>query len=146
MGKTTITMSKKEVLRAGLVEAALAGRITNQQGATALDLTPRQLQRLKARFRAEGAGGLVHRTRGQPSPRRLPEAVRLRIGMLRETTYTDFNDCHFADVLPAGDDLVLRVSRATVHRLRRARRLPAKHRRRGVVRVDATTPARGLFS
>lgn len=123
-------MSKKEVLRAGLVRAALAGRITNQQGATALDLTPRQFQRLKARFRAEGAPGLAHRSRGQPSARRLPEAVRHRIGVLLETTYADFNDCHFADVLAAGDDPSLRVSRGTVRRLRRARGLPAKHRRR----------------
>ena len=35
-------MSRKEVPRAGLVKAALAGRITNQQGATALHLSVRQ--------------------------------------------------------------------------------------------------------
>ena len=52
-------MSRKEVPRAGLVKAALAGRITNAQGATALRLTVRQFQRLKRRFRADGAGGWV---------------------------------------------------------------------------------------
>lgn len=44
----TFTMSRKEVPRAGLVEAALAGRITNAQGAAALGLTVRQFQRLKS--------------------------------------------------------------------------------------------------
>ena len=39
-------MSKKELPRAGLVKAALSGRITNRQGATALHLTIRQFQRL----------------------------------------------------------------------------------------------------
>ena len=37
--------------RAGLVKAALAGKITNQEGARALRLTVRQFKRLKARFR-----------------------------------------------------------------------------------------------
>jgi hypothetical protein len=38
----TLTMSRKEAPRAGLVKAALAGQITNQQGASALGLTTRQ--------------------------------------------------------------------------------------------------------
>ncbi len=47
-------MTSKEVPRAGLVKAALAGRITTPQGATALHLSVRQFQRLKQRFRAGG--------------------------------------------------------------------------------------------
>jgi len=71
----TFTMSRKEVPRAGLVKAALAGKITNQEGARALRLTVRQFKRLKARVRRQGLRGLVHRRRGQPSPRRLPAAL-----------------------------------------------------------------------
>ncbi len=58
-------MSRKEVPRAGLVKAALAGRITNAQGAAALRLTIRQFQRLKGRVRTEGAytGEAEHRDR-----------------------------------------------------------------------------------
>ena len=40
----TFTMSRKELPRAGLVQAALAGRISNREGATALHLTTRQFQ------------------------------------------------------------------------------------------------------
>jgi hypothetical protein len=40
----TFTMSRKEVPRAGLVKAALAGKITNQEGARALRLTVRQFK------------------------------------------------------------------------------------------------------
>src|SRR2546422_7746886 len=58
----TFTMSRKEVPRAGLVKAALAGKITNQEGARALRLTVRQFKRLKARFRRGGLRGLVHST------------------------------------------------------------------------------------
>ena len=39
----TLTMSRKEVPRAGLVKAALAGKITNQEGAQALPLSGRSV-------------------------------------------------------------------------------------------------------
>src|SRR5436190_749611 len=67
----TFTMSRKEVLRAGLVRAALAGKITNAEGAGALHLTVRQFKRLKARVRTEGVAGLPHRARGRPGRRHL---------------------------------------------------------------------------
>jgi hypothetical protein len=126
----TFTMSRKEVPRAGLVKAALAGRITNAQGAAALHLTVRQFQRLKRRLRADGARGLIHRGRGRPSARRLPESVREQIGTLLQATYAGFNDCHLADKLAALEPPSLRVSRATVRRIRRALGLPAMRRRR----------------
>jgi transposase len=125
----TLTMSRKEVPRAGLLKAALAGRITNQQGATALGLTTRQFQRLKVRFRTEGARGLLHRARGRPSPRRVAPEVRARIGQLLRTTYAHFNDCHLTDKLREAED-GLHVSRATVHRIRHSLGVPPKHRRR----------------
>jgi hypothetical protein len=71
-------MSRKEVPRAGLVTAALAGKITNQEGARGLRLTVRQFKRLKARVRREGRRGLLHRRRGQPSPRECPPPSALR--------------------------------------------------------------------
>jgi hypothetical protein len=42
-------MSRKEVPRAGLVQAALAGRISNREGARGLHMSIRQFQRLKGR-------------------------------------------------------------------------------------------------
>src|SRR5215470_1453935 len=95
----TVTMSRKEVRRPGLLKAALAGHVTNAQGAAALHLSIRQFQRLKGRYRAEGAWGLFHRRRGQPSPRRLPPDVRDRVAELLRTTYQQFNDCHAAEKL-----------------------------------------------
>src|SRR3989441_12597831 len=131
----TFTMSRKEVPRAGLVKAALAGKITNQEGARALRLTVRQFKRLKARVRREGLRGLVHRRRGQPSPRRVPVALRTQVVTLMTTTYAGFNDVHLTEKLQQLH--ALPVSRATVRRIRlalgrpphRQRRAP-KHRRR----------------
>ncbi len=121
-------MTSKEVPRAGLVKAALAGRISTQQGATALHLSVRQFKRLKGRFRAGGARALLHRARGRASPRRLPPAVRQRAAALLQTTYQGFNDCHVWEKLREVEGVSL--SRESVRRIRRALGLPAKHRRR----------------
>ena len=129
-------MSRKEVPARGLVKAALAGKITNQEGARALRLSVRQFKRLKARFRREGARGVVHRRRGRPSPRRFPPALREQIVTLMTTTYAGFNDVHLTEKLQ--ELHALPVSRATVRRLRlalgraaprRAPRAPAPGRR-----------------
>ena len=67
-------MSRKEVPRAGLLKAALAGKISNAQGALAMHLSVRQFQRCKVRFGAEGPRGLLHRLRGRPASHRLRQA------------------------------------------------------------------------
>src|SRR5262245_28431205 len=131
----TLTMSRKEAPRAGLLEAALDGRITNAQGAASLGLTIRQFQRLKLRFKAEGVAGLTHRARAQPSARRLPAPVREQIGALLQTTYAGFNDSHFTEQLHQLADPTLHVSRATVRRIRQALGVrPTRRRRRGPAR------------
>ena len=57
-------MSRKEVPRAGLLKAALAGRLTNAQGGRALGLSVRQFRRLKRRFREEGTAACSMRCAG----------------------------------------------------------------------------------
>ena len=121
-------MSRKEVPRAGLLTAALAGKLTNDEGAGALHLSVRQFIRVKQRFQADGAPGLCHRLRGRASPRRLPADIRARVATLLQTTYVDVNDCHATEKLREVEGLL--VSRASVRRIRRALDLPAKHRRR----------------
>src|SRR3990172_9156548 len=124
----TVTMSRKEARRPGLIQAALAGKITTAEGAHALEISLRQFRRLKARYRAEGTRGLLHRLRGRPSPRALDLEVRDRVAELVQTTYHELNDCHCTEKLQELEGLP--VSRSTVRRLRRALGLPPKHRRR----------------
>jgi hypothetical protein len=74
-------MSQKELPRGGLVPAAVAGRISNREGAEVCN-DPRQFQRLKQRFRVGGAGALRHQARGRPSHRRLPVTVATQAQVL----------------------------------------------------------------
>ncbi|MGH7394520.1 MAG: helix-turn-helix domain-containing protein, partial [Candidatus Methylomirabilales bacterium] len=117
-------MSRKEARRPGLVQLAVAGKITTAEGARSLDMSPRQFRRLKVRYRAEGVRGLVHRRRGQPSGRGLDVERRDRVVELVQTTYRDFNDCHCTEKLREVEGL--EVGRDTVRRLRRALGVPPK--------------------
>ena len=121
-------MSRKELPRAGLVAAALAGRITNREGAAALHLSARQFQRLKERFREAGAPALRHRGRGRLSHRRLPAALTAKVQALLTDRYVGFNDTHATEKLREVEHLP--ISRESVRRLRRALGLPSVHRRR----------------
>jgi len=124
----TFTMSRKELPRPGLLAAAVAGRITNREGARALHVTPRQFQRLKQRFRVGGALAVRHQGRGRPSHRRLPAPVCAQVQALLQDRYAGFNDTHLTEKLREHHGLA--VSRESVRRLRRALGRPAVHRRR----------------
>src|SRR3970040_2399792 len=124
----TLTMSQKEAPRIGLLKALVARRVTGREVALALDVTVRQGWRLKRRFEAAGGEGLLHRSRGRPSLRRLAARLRQRVSQLLTTTYRDFNDCHATEKLPEVEGLA--ISRPTVRRLRQALRRRLAGRRR----------------
>src|SRR2546425_566472 len=135
----TFTMSRKELLRAGLVKAALARRITNRQGATSLRLSVRQFQRLKRRFETGGDAALRHQSRGQPSSHRVPAALRTKATTLMTTVYAGFNDVHLTEKLREVEQLPL--SRESVRRLRLAAGRPAQRPRRAPRYRRRRTPA-----
>lgn len=121
-------MSHKEARRPGLVQAALAGKVTNAEAALALGLSVRQFRRLRAAYRATGVQGLLHGNRGRPSPRRRPEAERIRIATLMSDRYAGLNDCHLTEKLREVEQV--QVSRETVRRLRQAAGITPVRRRR----------------
>ena len=128
-------MSSKEAPRPGLLRAARDGKITNREGATALGISVRQFRRLRRRFEQGGNAALVHRSRGRPSPRRIPEAIRRRVSRLIQGRYAGFNDCHLTEILEEHEGVSL--ARESVRRLRmelglgaKRRRRPPRHRRR----------------
>ena len=78
-GEDRITMSGKELRRVHVIRQVLDRKLTQVKAATVLGLSPRQVRRLVTRVRQEGDGGLVHRGRGQPSNRRIPEGHKTKI-------------------------------------------------------------------
>ena len=131
----TFTLSQKELQRVAVIAQCVKGNLACARAAELLALTPRHIQRLKARYRHGSAAALAHASRGRPSPRRLPEPVRQRIVCLARTRYVGFNDHHLCEKLTEQEGFSL--SRETLRRLlRRAgigsprKRRPPAHRQR----------------
>ncbi|TWC74040.1 helix-turn-helix protein [Burkholderia sp. SJZ115] len=73
-----VTISMNELQRVKVIESVVEGRLTGVRAAEQLGLTERQVSRLKRRFEAAGAAGLVSAKRGRPSNRQLPMNLRAR--------------------------------------------------------------------
>lgn len=120
-------MGRREARRLGLIQAAIDRKVTNREGAQALELSLRQFKRLRSRVARLGAAGVVHGNRGRQSPRRLVATVREAVQELLTQSIARLNDCHIADLLETRG---VAVSAASVRRIRNELGLAAKRRRR----------------
>ncbi len=132
----TFTLSQKELNRVAVIADCVKGTTSVRRAAALLAVSPRQVKRLKGRYRRGGAAAMAHAGRGRASPRRLPEPVRQRILQLARTTYVGFNDHHLAEKLrevqaiPIGRETLRALLRAAGIGPPRQRRPPAHRQRR----------------
>jgi transposase len=109
---TVVLMSKAELSRVDTLARVEHGELSAAAAASLLGLSARQVFRLLARFRAEGAAGLASRRRGRPSNRRLPASVREAALAVVHERYADFGPTLAAEKLAASHDI--RLSRETL--------------------------------
>jgi hypothetical protein len=121
-------MSRKEVNRPGLLKALVAGQLTNRQVAGGLRLSVRHVQRLKRRWQAAGAVGLVHRRPGPAVPAAAGAGAPAAGGRLDADVLPGLNASHLTEKLHEVEGLTL--CRESVRRIRRALGVPAKQPRR----------------
>jgi transposase-like protein len=86
----TLMMSSKERLRLELAGRVERKELTVVNAAQLARISHRQMQRICKRHRAEGDGGLVHRSRGRHPNNRLPDKIRLEVVSLYQEKYGDF--------------------------------------------------------
>ena len=86
----TITMSRKETARLGVIEQASKGELGQADAASRLGISIRQVKRLVKRFRESGAQGLVSRKRGKPSNNKLDPTVVQQVQAIVQENYSDF--------------------------------------------------------
>jgi transposase len=85
-----LTMSTTEIDRLQILQKIMEHRMTQAAAAHALGLSYRQVKRLMARFRRQGAAGLVSRKRGKQGNRRLPAIYKEHVLDLVREHYSDF--------------------------------------------------------
>jgi transposase len=128
MRRETFHLSQKELQRVAVISACVKGELACARAAELLDLTPRQIKRLKTRYRQGSSAALAHASRGRPSPRRLPEPTRARILKLARTRYVGFNDHHLCEKLCEVERLS--IGRETLRRLLRSAGIGSPRKRR----------------
>jgi transposase len=121
-------MSQKEFQRVKVIENAVGGRLSVSEAARLLQLSERQVQRLKRRYRPDSVAWVHHGNRGRPMPWALPAALRRTILQLARGKYAGFNDSHLCEKLCSQEKLV--VSRESVRRILRRAKLASPQKRR----------------
>lgn len=131
----TISLNKKEQRRVLVLNRVIAGQLTAEGAAELLELSERQIWRILAAYREEGAAALVHGNRDREPANAMAEGVRKRVVALAGDKYEGFNHQHLTERLNEEEGIAL--SRSSVRRILleaglkspRKRRAP-KHRSR----------------
>ena len=137
-----MSLTPEEGRRLHVLNLLERGQITTAQAAEALEITPRQIRRLRGTLRQAGPAGLAHKSRERPAHNRLAAPLRAQVVALARNRYAGLNDVHLTEKLTVIEGLP--VSRATVRRILRAagvgsprRRRPPLHRSRRPRRAQA---------
>lgn len=140
-----VTLTMKEIKRLYVLQQIADKQLTGSKAAELLGLSLRQIRRLIAKYREQGAPGIVHGNRGRVPNNRIEEATRARIWELAEEQYEDYNDSHFTEELE--EKYGLSVSRSSVRRIRRENNQssPRKHRTRQHRGRRARKPQAGMM-
>jgi transposase len=123
-----VTMSQKEFQRVKVIENAAGGRLSVREASRLLQLSERQVQRLKRRYRPDSVGWVQHGNRGRSMPWAVSIPQKQLILSLARGKYQGFNDSHLAEKLRVEENLA--VSRETVRRILRGAKLASPQKRR----------------
>ena len=88
-GENMIIISQKELRRLHVIQKVLEGIIKQVEAAKILSLSRRQIRRIVKRVRSQGSRGIIHRSRGKPSNRRVSPKTGERVITLSRTQYKD---------------------------------------------------------
>jgi transposase len=123
-----VTMSQKEFQRVKVIENAAGGRLSVREASRLLQLSERQVQRLKRRYQPDSLGWVQHGNRGHAMPWAVSIPQKQLILSLARGKYQGFNDSHLAEKLRLEENLS--VSRETVRRILRAAKMASPQKRR----------------
>ncbi len=110
-----ITLSQKDITRYRVIKDSLDRKISNNQAASLLGLSKRQIIRLKNKVREVDLSGIVLGNRGKPPKTTIGGETKETILNLYLNTYNGFNVSHFGEFLEELHGI--RVSRETISKL-----------------------------
>ena len=100
-----IIMSLKESKQIGVMEKLMQAEISQGTAAELMNISGRQVRRKLARYRENGAQGLVHRSRGKPSNNKTDESTSRRIIELACNKYANYGPTFMAEKLEENEHI-----------------------------------------
>ena len=100
-------MSPKEAPRAFVIEQTTTGHMTVRQAAEYLNITERQVYRLKGGVKKEGLAALAHKNRGRKPRHAISDEVRSAVATLALTLYQGASLEHMSELLAAHHQITL---------------------------------------
>jgi transposase len=114
MMKDMVTLNRKEQRRLVVLNQVETGKMIGREAIEVLDPSLRQVRRLLAADRKEGAAALARGNRGRKPCHALNEGLRKRVLELAQSTYAGCTIQHFTELLAEREDITL--SRSSVRR------------------------------
>ncbi len=102
-----ITMTHQEVSRYAVIKNLIAGRINGTAAAGQISLTVRQVKNIKAKVMKEGVKGVMHKSRGRQSNRKIAEEKMKKIERLVRENYYDFGPTFAAEKLAENHHMII---------------------------------------
>ena len=110
-----LSLTMQEAHRYKIISEVEEGYLKVREAALVLGLSQRQVYRIKARVAREGAGGIIHKSRGKGRPRWLTGKLKDKIDHFYKSKYRGFNLTHMTEYL--NEEEGIRVSRESVRQI-----------------------------
>lgn len=99
-------MTKKDIKRCGILEELIKGNYTVKEAAKLLNISDRQVQRLKKAMIEKGVDGIIHKSRGKkPNNAKSDEFVQKILELKKEYIYEKANFTHFRELLKERENI-----------------------------------------
>lgn len=104
-------MRQEEARRLTVISKVIDGHFSVAQAAEYLQLSIRQVLRIKKRVLEEGEAGVMHKNRGRQPSHTLPQSLKQKIVALYQSDdYRGCNDTHFTELLSQRENLYVSTS------------------------------------
>jgi len=125
----SITMSEKELNKIEILLQVNLGKLNRKVASEKLNISLRQVDRLRNKLRSEGPKGLAHGNRGRKSNNRLKEEIRLKVLFFIRKHYVGFGPTLAAEKLLK--DHQLKISKEKLRQLMKEEGLWEARKRKG---------------
>jgi transposase len=138
-------MTKKELVRVHVIKSLIEDKMTSRDAAEVLNLSERQIKRLKVGVKKEGEVFVIHKNRGRKPKHTIPGEIGDKIVFLARNKYKGVNYTHLAELLREHEGIT--ISQSSVSRILKAKGIKSrkKHRPPKPHRSRERKPQEGLL-